>query len=65
MNDFRKWWYTESNLDSVRPMDSLEEAWNAGMDFAAKRCKEIAEQRYLAENQAVEIAEKISEDFGV
>jgi hypothetical protein len=31
----------------------------------AKRCKEIAQQRYLAESQAVEIDEKISAEFGV
>jgi len=31
----------------------------------AKRCKEITQQRYLAENQAVEIDEKISAEFGV
>ena len=31
----------------------------------AKRCKEITQKRYLSENQAVEIGEKISEEFGV
>jgi len=32
---------------------------------AAERCKQIAQQEYLSENQAVEIDEKISAEFGV
>jgi len=36
-----------------------------GRKQAAKRCKEIAQQRYLAENQAVSIDLKISEEFNV
>ena len=31
----------------------------------AKRCKAIAQQRYLNENQAVDIDKKISSEFGV
>ena len=37
----------------------------AGRKDAAKLCKQIAQQRYLAENPAVEIEEKISAEFGV
>ena len=36
-----------------------------GKKMAATRCKEISRQRYLAENQAVEIDKKISEEFDV
>ena len=41
--------------------DGLE----GGRKQAAKRCKEIAQQLYLSENQAVDIDEKISVEFGV
>lgn len=33
--------------------------------YAAKRCKEIAQQRYLSESQAVDIDAKISAEFAV
>ena len=32
---------------------------------AAKRCREIAQQRFLAKEQAIEIDAKISEEFDV
>ena len=35
------------------------------MKCAALRCKEIAQQRYLSENQAVDIDLKISEIFNI
>ena len=46
-------------------MDAAEQAFDAAVELTAKRCKEITQQRYLAENQAVEIDEKISAEFGV
>lgn len=45
--------------------NDLAAVWDAAVQKTAKRCKEIAQQRYLAENQAVDIDEKISAEFGV
>mgnify|MGYP003653847257 CR=1 FL=1 len=46
-------------------MEAAELAFDAAIEMTAKRCKAITQQRYLAENQAVEIDEKISAEFGV
>lgn len=50
-------------------MQGFDEAFEFDMEEcrknAAKRCKQIAQQRYLSENPAFEIEEKISAEFGV
>ena len=65
MKDFKVWFDKDVHDLYNYPEESMEEAFNAGIKEAAKRCKQIAQQRYLAENQAVSIDLKISEEFGV
>ena len=61
-----KAWFDEDKHDLYNyPIEAMEEAFNEGRRQAAKRCKEIAEQRFLAENQAVKIDDKISKEFGI
>jgi hypothetical protein len=43
--------------------NNLEVAFNAGRRGAARRCKEIALQRIIAENPAQNIATKIDREF--
>ena len=61
--------YTITNCIAEYIMNGFNEAFEFDMEEcrkdAAKRCKQIAQQRYLAENPAVEIEEKISAEFGV
>ena len=64
--------YTITSCITEYIMNGFDEAFEfdcdwekAGRKNAAKRCKEIAQQRYLAENPAIEIEEKISAEFGV
>ena len=61
-----KVWFDEDKHDLYNfPIEAMEEAFNEGKKQAAKRCKEIAQQRYMAENQAVQIDEQISKEFEV
>lgn len=60
---FDEW--AEENWILVDVKANAEEIWNSAVIETAKRCKEITQQRYLAENQAVEIDEKISEEFSI
>lgn len=56
-----------AQADSFNSWEHLSDAekveWT--IKYTAMRCREIAQQRYLASNQAVEIDEKISDEFGV
>ena len=65
MKDFEQWWNEQEIFCGEGGMEAAEQAYDAAIEMTAKRCKEIAQQRYLAENQAVEIDKKISNEFGV
>jgi|TARA_R110002050_G_scaffold106937_7_gene217132 hypothetical protein len=65
MKEFKQWWGEQDIFCGEGGMDAAEQAFDAAVELTAKRCKEITQQRYLAENQAVEIDEKISAEFGV
>jgi len=61
-----KAWLDEDEHDLYNfPDEAMEKAFNEGSKQAALKCKQIAQQRYLAENQAVEIDAAISEKFNV
>ena len=65
MKDFKQWWNDQEIFCGEGGMEAAEQAYDYAMQMTARRCKEIAQQRYLSENQAVEIDEKISAEFGV
>lgn len=65
MKEFKQWWKEQGIFCGEGGMEAAELAFDAATEMTAKRCKEIAQQRYLAENQAVEIDKKISAEFGV
>ena len=46
-------------------VEGVKAVVDAATKQTAKRCKEIAQQHYLAKNQAVKIDEKISVEFSV
>ena len=56
---------TEKTRNYNRILQAFTTAAHLAEKRTAKRCKEIAQQRYLAENQAVDIDAKISEEFKV
>ena len=59
-------WYDEDDHDTYNfPEEAMKLAFEEGVRQAAKRCKEIAQQHYLAENQAVLIDGKINSEFGL
>jgi hypothetical protein len=65
MKEFNQWWEEQEIFCGDGGMEAAEQAFDAAIEMTAKRCKEITQQRYLAENQAVEIDGKISAEFGV
>ena len=65
MKDFEQWWSEQEIFCGEGGMEAAEQAFDSVIEMTAKRCKEIAQQRYLAENQAFKIDEKISAEFGV
>ena len=65
MKCFDDWWAEQEIFAGEGSMDAAEQAWDAAQVLTAKRCKEITQQRYLAENQAVEIDERITKEFGL
>lgn len=60
----KEWNSQPNNCDQWNSLDGKEQIEFA-VKFTARRCKEIAIQRYLAREQAVEIETKISREFGV
>ena len=59
-------WFIEDDHDTYNfPDEAMKEAFEAGKKEAAKSCKVIVQQHYLAEEPAVLIDEKISKEFGV
>ncbi len=65
MKEFKEWWGEAEIFAGEGSMEAAEQAWDAAQELTAIRCKEIAQQRYLAENQAVDIDLTISEEFNV
>ena len=65
MKTFDEWWEEVEIFAGEGSMDAAEQAWDAAQELTAKRCKEIAQQRYLADSQAVSIDERISKEFCV
>jgi len=53
------------DLSAEFPRTAIVRAVGEANLKTAKRCKEIAQQHYLAEEQSVKIDEKISGEFGV
>ena len=63
---FDNWYHKEDDAEEYRFLkDAMKAAFEEGAKQAAKRCKEIAQQHYLAENQAVLIDGKITSEFGL
>jgi len=65
MKEFKQWWNESEIFAGEGAMEAAEQAWDEAQELTAARCKEIAQQRYLAENQAVDIDLKISDEFNV
>ena len=58
-------WNAQADVFSYWENLGEDEKIEFAVTYAAKRCKEIAQQRYLGENQAVHIDAKISAEFAV
>jgi hypothetical protein len=62
---FKDWWNQQDIFCGEGGMEAAEHAFQAATEITARICGQIAEQRFLAENQAVEIAAAISKEFTV
>ena len=62
---FIDWWRKQDMVCDGETMMVGKLAFDAATKITAKRCKDIAQQRYLSENQAVEIDAQISKEFKV
>lgn len=65
MKDFKTWWAEAEIFCGDGGMEAAEQAYDAAQDLTAKRCREIAQQHYLAVEPAVEIDDKISKEFRI
>ena len=64
MTEFKNWWSQQDIFCGDGALLACA-AFEAAVEITARRCGQIAEQRFLAENQAVEIAAAISKEFAV
>ena len=66
MKNFNDWWHEQDMmLCDGETLMAARLAFDAATKITAKRCKNIAQQRYLSESQAVEIDAQISKEFKV
>jgi hypothetical protein len=65
MIKFKDWWCQQDIFCGEGGMEAAYIAFESATEITARRCAQIAEQRFLAENQAVEIAAAISKEFTV